>query len=107
MSLEIQPILETGSAELISRLVETGEGVSFLPDYVTAQKAAEGKLVYLDVPGFEVEVWKQLLYHRDKWISRQLGSVLEYFSEKGFGEEALMYSSGKDAAKCSKEFVTV
>lgn len=107
MSLEIQPILETGSAELISRLVETGEGVSFLPDYVTAQKAAEGKLVYLDVPGFEVEVWKQLLYHRDKWISRQLGSVLEYFSEKGFGEEALMYSSGKDAAKCSEEFVTV
>lgn len=84
MSLEIHPVLEIGSTRLISSLVEQGVGISYLPDYVTADRVEKGKLAYIDVEGFEIEIWKQLLYHRDKWISPQMESVLAYCVQREF-----------------------
>ena len=65
-SLEIIPVLEIGNPHLICELVQQGVGVSFLPDFVTEKAVKEGKLVYLEVPGIQVSIWKQLLHHRDK-----------------------------------------
>lgn len=78
LSLEIQPILETGNTDRICALLEQDLGVSFLPDYVTDQAVAEGRLVRLPVKGFAVDVWQQLLYHRNKWISPQIKAVMEH-----------------------------
>ncbi len=78
LSLEIHPILELGSAKLICSLVEQGAGISFLPDYVTRPEVEAGRMVYLPVKNFQIHLWKQLLYHRDKWISPQLESVMWY-----------------------------
>lgn len=80
MSQEIEPVLEIGSADLICRLVEENAGVSFLPDYVTESAVNAGIIVRLTVQNIEVELWKQLLYHRDKWISPQMEAVLKYLS---------------------------
>jgi len=79
-SLELQPVLEIGSADMICRLVERGMGLSFLPDYVTESAVRDGKIARLDVPGFEVDLWKQLLYHRSKWMSLQLQAVIGHLS---------------------------
>lgn len=87
-SLEIRPVLETGSAGMICQLVEQGAGISFLPDYVTDRGIRLGTLRYLHVNNFEINVWKQLLYHRDKWLSPQLSSVLEYCIEREFSGQA-------------------
>ena len=84
LSLEIRPILEIGRTDLICTLVEQGVGISFLPDYVTTEAVEKGRMFYLDVEDFEIEVWKQLLYHRDKWVSPQMESVLEYCKNKEF-----------------------
>lgn len=83
-SLEIIPVLEIGNPHLICDLVQQGVGVSFLPDFVTEKAVKAGKLVYLDVPEIQVNIWKQLLHHRDKWISPQIDSVLKYCVEKEF-----------------------
>ena len=87
MSMEIHPVLEIGSADLICSLVEQGVGISFLPDYVTEQKVRDGGLVYLKVSHFEIEVWKQLLYHRDKWVSPQMDAVMRYCVDREFTEK--------------------
>ena len=76
-SMEIQPVLETGRADLICTLVEQGMGISFLPDYVTEQAYARGTIVRRDVEGFRPDLWKQLLYHRDKWISPAMQAVID------------------------------
>lgn len=83
-SVEIRPILEIGSTDLICRLAEQGIGISFLPDFVTDERVREGRLVRLQVKDLEIKIWKQLLYHRDKWISPQMKSVLDYCAEKEF-----------------------
>lgn len=84
-SLDITPILEMGRTDIIISMLERGAGVSFLPDFVTAKKVAEGKLVYLDVTDLKVDIWKQLIYHRGKWISKGLLALLNYIKENEFG----------------------
>lgn len=84
MSLEIQPILEIGRTDLITATLEKNVGVSFLPDFVTEKKVAEGKLVYLDVVDFQTDIWKQLIYHKNKWISKHLEAFIEYVKRMEF-----------------------
>jgi len=76
-ALEVQPILELGRADLLCALAEEGAGVSFLPDYVTEDAVRRGSIVRLDAEGFHPELWMQLLYHRDKWLSRPMEAVLD------------------------------
>lgn len=83
-SLEVRPVLELGSTRLISSLVEQNVGISFLPDYVTETKRNEGKLFCVNVKDFEIKLWKQLLYRRDKWVSPPLEAVLAYCIEENF-----------------------
>lgn len=85
-SLEVRPVLELGSTRLISSLVEQNVGISFLPDYVTETKRNEGKLFCVNVKDFEIKLWKQLLYRRDKWVSPPLESVLVYCMEENFSD---------------------
>lgn len=80
-SMEIRPVLETSGADLICALVEQGIGIAFLPDYVTQGAVDRGTVVRLNIRGFEPELWKQLLYHRDKWISQPMRAVMDHFSK--------------------------
>ena len=84
MSLGIQPILEISRTDIITKMLKSGNAVSFLPDFVTRSNVKDGSLVYLNVPDMELDIWQQLIYHRNKWISRALGKFLEYVSENEF-----------------------
>ncbi len=84
MSLNIQPVLEIGRTDLITASLEKGVGISFLPDFVTESKVREGKLVYLDIKDFDIDIWKQLIYHRNKWISRHFQAFIQYVMENEF-----------------------
>ena len=75
-SLEIRPVLETGRADLICSLVEQGVGIAFLPDFVTEQAVRRGSIVRLDAEDFYPELWQQLLYHREKWVSPAMQTVI-------------------------------
>ncbi|MBQ8857256.1 MAG: LysR family transcriptional regulator [Lachnospiraceae bacterium] len=83
MSLEVEPLLETGNTSLICHLVEQNIGISYLPDYVTEDSVRLGKLIRLNLPEFEIDIWQQLLYHRSKWVTPQMQAVMDYLSQKG------------------------
>ena len=77
---ELTPALEIGSVDILCRLVAENTGVSLLPDYVVDNALKTHEIVKLDVKGFEFEVWQQLIYHKNKWMSPQLKAVIEYLS---------------------------
>lgn len=85
-SLSIQPVLEIGRTDIITKLLEQGTAVSFLPDLVTRSKVEEGILAYLNVPEITLDIWQQLIYHRNKWISQALDAFLRYVAEKEFAD---------------------
>lgn len=84
MSLAIEPVLEIGRTDIVTKILETENMISFLPDFVSAQKVKEGKLIYLDVYDFELNIWKQLIYHRNKWLSKPLRTFIAYVKEHEF-----------------------
>lgn len=86
-AMEIQPVLEIGSADLICRLVAENQGISFLPDYVTEKAVRNCEVACLKVEGLDVYVWKQLLYRKDKWVSLQMKALMGHLSEILLTEE--------------------
>ena len=84
-SLEIVPVLELGRTDIIMNLLEEGIGISFLPEFVTRERVEAGRLCYLKVTDVRVEVWKQLIYHRNKWITKSFSALVEYIKENEFG----------------------
>ncbi len=77
-SLGLTPVLEIGRTDLITSLVSQGNMISFLPDFVTKPLIDSGKLCYLNVSDMKIDVWKQLIYHKNKWISKSLKAFIDY-----------------------------
>lgn len=80
-SLELLPYLEIGDTSLICSMVETGMGISFLPDFVTEVSVRAGRMIRFSVPEISVCIWKQMLYHREKWVSPEMQAVMEYLQQ--------------------------
>ncbi len=78
-SLDITPVLELGRTDLIIRLLQESEDcISYLPQFTVADAVREQKLVCLDVCDMKTDIWKQLIYHKNKWLSTSLRTFLEY-----------------------------
>lgn len=84
LSLEVHPILEISRPDLITHVLENSDAIGFLPDFVSEKKVKEGKLVYLDVSDFKVDIWKQLIFHKNKWLSSAMIEFIEYMKENEF-----------------------
>ncbi len=83
-SLEITPVLEIGRTDIITSIITQKDMISFLPDFVTEQKIKSGELCYLDISDLNIDIWKQLIYHKNKWISKALKSFIDYVKENEF-----------------------
>ena len=85
-SLEVIPSLEIGRTDIIMQMLEAGAGISFLPDFVTREMIEEGRLCYLDVCDMGIEIWKQLIYHKNKWMSKSMKTFIEYIKANEFSK---------------------
>jgi len=83
-SLDITPILEIGRTDMITSLTAQGDTISFLPDFVTNDMIKAGNLCYLDVCDMNIEIWKQLIYHKNKWMSKSLKVFIDYIKQNEF-----------------------
>lgn len=83
-SLEITPVLEIGRTDIITQILAQSDMISFLPDFVTRELTAAGTLCYLDVCDLKVDIWKQLIYHKNKWVSKSLKTFIDYVKEQEF-----------------------
>ena len=84
LGIDIRPVLEIGRTDIITAMLENGHAISFLPDFITQRKVREGTLVYLDVTDVPIDIRQQLIYHKNKWISRALDTFINYVSEHEF-----------------------
>lgn len=85
-SLELTPFLEIGRTDIITSMLTQSNMISYLPDFVTKPLIESGELCYLDVHDMSIDIWKQLIYHKNKWISKSLKAFIDYVKEKEFSE---------------------
>jgi DNA-binding transcriptional LysR family regulator len=70
--MQILPFFETGDTEVIIRLIEKNRALSFLPLFAVRQAIAEGRLVQLKVEDFSMTMYRQVFYHKDKWMTEEM-----------------------------------
>ncbi|MBR4079207.1 MAG: LysR family transcriptional regulator substrate-binding protein, partial [Christensenellaceae bacterium] len=85
-SLEITPILEIGRTDIIVSMIAQNNMISFLPDFVSRPLVDAGKLCYLDVCDMHIDIWKQLIYHKNKWLSGSLKAVINFIKTHEFSK---------------------
>lgn len=74
--IELHPFLETGNTDVITNMLRKGAGVSFLPRFVVKDYIERGQLAVLPAPFPEIEMWSQLIYHKNKWLTPQMNQFL-------------------------------
>ena len=85
-SLDITPVLEIGRTDLITHILAESDMISCLPDFVTQSSIESGALCYLDVCDINIDIWKQLIYHKNKWMSKSLKTFIDYIKAKEFSD---------------------
>lgn len=76
-NMAIRPFLEIGNTEFIINLLRANMGVSFLPQFTIYTDIREGRLKSLDVSDFYMRTWRQIVYHKDKWVTREMNAFIE------------------------------
>lgn len=67
--LALEPLLEVSDTGFILDMVQRNLGLSFLPQYVVENSIYRERLQVLDVKDFRMYMYRQLFYHRDKWLT--------------------------------------
>lgn len=80
-NLSIRPFLEIGNTEFIIRMLKRGLGVSFLPEFTIRQNLLNGDLSILNVQDFSLRIWRQMVYHKDKWVTREMAEFIRLAEE--------------------------
>lgn len=75
--LELHPFLEIGDTDVIIKLLLQQAGISFLPQYLVQEYLDAGSLAMIttDIP--VIQMWSQLIYHKNKWITPQMRSFID------------------------------
>lgn len=74
--LELHPFLETADISLIIQLLQKNQGVSFLPRMAVEKHVREGKLAQLNVGEVQLNMFIQLLYHKNKWVNKEMQTAV-------------------------------
>ena len=77
----IRPFLEIGSTEFIIHMLLKNTGISFLPEFTIRREVEQKRLTALKVRGFQMQTWRQIFYHKDKWVTKEMQEFLRLARE--------------------------
>lgn len=77
----IHPFLESGDPAFILQMLMKVSGVTFLPRFTVEHEIEEGRLTALRVDKFYMQTWRQVFYHRNKWVTHEMRAFLDLVKE--------------------------
>ena len=73
----LTPALEISNTEFIIRMVRENRGISYLPLFAVREWVEQGELAILDVPELKRTLYRQIFYHRNKWLSPEMEEFIK------------------------------
>lgn len=102
--LALNPILEVSDTGFILDMVQRGLGLSFLPQYVVENSPYRDRLQILQVKDFHMHMYRQLFYHKDKWLTQAMKVFLRLALRENppdKGEENPDFSWNREKDSCT------
>ncbi len=75
--LTLLPYLESGNTDLLKQLVIENKAISYLPLYCVRKEIAKGLLTALRIPEYEVSVFRQIYWHKNKYLTKPMMDFME------------------------------
>lgn len=75
-NIDFRPFVEISDTEFILKMVELNNGLSFLPRFAIEKSVAEGRLSILDVAQPDISMYRQIFYHKDKWLTPEMAEFI-------------------------------
>jgi len=72
-----RPVLEAGDTAVLAKMLLQSKAISFLPQFTVQEYIDLGKLCVLNTEVPQVEIWGQLVYHKNKWLTKQMICFLD------------------------------
>lgn len=83
----LTPFLESSNTEFIIRMLEQNKGISFLPLFAVRKSVEEGKLSILGTEEIELTMYAQVIYHKSKWMTKEMEAFIEIIQNASRGKE--------------------
>lgn len=72
----VRPFLEIGNTDFIIHMLRKNMGISFLPKFTIHKELEQGILTELKVRNFHMQTWRQIFYHKDKWVTPEMQAFI-------------------------------
>lgn len=82
LGIEIQPLFVIDNTSAIVKLLKKGIGLSFLPEYAVQESITKNELATIDVADCSIQIWGQLFYHKNKFLTPQMKHFIELIKRK-------------------------
>lgn len=79
--IEFKPFLEIGDTKVIVEFIKKGEAISFLPKMTVLEEIKNKKIEKINVKNWDIIMWKQILYHKNKYVTPQMNLFLKMLIE--------------------------
>ncbi|MBQ6222172.1 MAG: LysR family transcriptional regulator [Solobacterium sp.] len=73
---EIIPVIESDNTDILLKLTRNNMGITFLPEFFLKEESG-ADLCEILVPECNVYVYRQVVYHRDKWVTNEMKAFLD------------------------------
>lgn len=71
-NLYFHPYLEIGNTDIIIEILKKGNGISLLPEYSVNKHIQNGDLRVIPVEDMDLNIYLQLIYNKNKWLTPQM-----------------------------------
>ena len=75
--IKLTPPVEFHSVEAIKQCVMAGVGMTFLPEIAVHKELATGDLIEIPFAGEPFQIFTQIAWHKDKWLSPTVSAFIE------------------------------
>ena len=80
-NLLLEPFLEISNTEFIIQMLKASGGVSLLPYFTVEKHIREGNLALLDVKDLSITMFRQIFFHKEKWVTSEMEEFIRLAKE--------------------------
>lgn len=85
--LEIHPRVESSSTDFIIQLLQKNGFLSFLPQFTVQEELDQNRLTSIPVRDFDMHIWRQIVYHKDKLLTREMKAFFQLITDASIDTE--------------------